>query len=159
MATALAHRAECVRNSNIFRLSFNFFRNLSSASASASASPSSASQNPTASNKSKRRKKKNFFEVAQFLPNWGIGYHMAKAHWAEVSYEITKINLYKVFFLFIYLFFYPLIRILLFCQWKSRLVCLIRACILHYISFLQDGKHGKAWGIVHKNGQSQSYYQ
>ncbi|XP_043688739.1 uncharacterized protein LOC122639814 isoform X2 [Telopea speciosissima] len=58
----------------------------------------------------KRRKKKNFFEVAQFLPNWGVGYQMAKSHWVEVSYQITKINLYK------------------------------------------DGRHGKAWGIVYKNG-------
>uniref|UniRef100_A0A6N2MIB7 Tubulin beta chain n=1 Tax=Salix viminalis TaxID=40686 RepID=A0A6N2MIB7_SALVM len=29
------------------------------------------------------QKKKNLFEVAQFLPNWGIGYHMAKSHWAN----------------------------------------------------------------------------
>ncbi|XP_011032197.1 PREDICTED: uncharacterized protein LOC105131096 [Populus euphratica] len=58
----------------------------------------------------KRRKKKNLFEVAQFLPHWGIGYHLAKSHWANVSYEITKINLYK------------------------------------------DGRHGKAWGIAHKDG-------
>ncbi|KAF7805407.1 putative mitochondrial 28S ribosomal protein S34 [Senna tora] len=106
MATALANTPRCLRNSNLFRFSFSFFRSLSSASSS----PSSASQNPTTSNKSKRRKKKNLFEVAQFLPNWGIGYHMAKTHWADVSYEITKINLYK------------------------------------------DGRHGKAWGIVHKNG-------
>ncbi|XP_057953760.1 uncharacterized protein LOC131148030 [Malania oleifera] len=63
-----------------------------------------------ASKKPKRRKKKNLFEVVQFLPNWGIGYHMAKTHWTGVSYEITKINLYK------------------------------------------DGRHGKAWGIVHKEG-------
>ncbi|KAI3957378.1 hypothetical protein MKW98_003099 [Papaver atlanticum] len=36
---------------------------------------------------------------------------MAKTHWSGVSYQITKINLYK------------------------------------------DGKHGKAWGIVHKEGR------
>ncbi|KAI3908029.1 hypothetical protein MKW98_003674, partial [Papaver atlanticum] len=59
----------------------------------------------------KEEKKKNLFEVAQFLPNWGIGYQMAKTHWSGVSYQITKINLYK------------------------------------------DGKHGKAWGIVHKEGR------
>lgn len=106
MGTALASTAQCLRNSHIFRFSFNLFRNLSSASSSASA----ASQNPTTPKKSKRRKKKNLFEVAQFLPKWGIGYHMAKTHWTDVSYEITKINLYK------------------------------------------DGRHGKAWGIVHKNG-------
>lgn len=48
--------------------------------------------------KSKRRKKKNLFEVAQFLPNWGLGYKLAKSHWRDVSYELTKINLYKVCF-------------------------------------------------------------
>ena len=53
------------------------------------------SSNPTASKKPKRRKKKNLFEVAQFLPNWGLGYHMAKTHWTGVSYEIIKINIYK----------------------------------------------------------------
>ncbi|KAK4285381.1 hypothetical protein QN277_002087 [Acacia crassicarpa] len=106
MGTALASTAQSLRSSHFFRFSFNLFRNLSSASSSASA----ASQNPTTPKKSKRRKKKNLFEVAQFLPSWGIGYHMAKTHWTDVSYEITKINLYK------------------------------------------DGRHGKAWGIVHKNG-------
>ncbi|KAK8961341.1 hypothetical protein KSP40_PGU013904 [Platanthera guangdongensis] len=45
--------------------------------------------------KPKRRKKKNLFDVAQFLPNWGIGYKMAKSSWRDVSYQITKINLYK----------------------------------------------------------------
>ncbi|KAI7746461.1 hypothetical protein M8C21_004639 [Ambrosia artemisiifolia] len=67
--------------------------------------------NPTTTvSKIKKKKNKNLFEVAQFLPNWGIGYHMAKTHWSGVAYQITKINLYK------------------------------------------DGKHGKAWGIVHKDG-------
>ncbi|XP_017432213.1 uncharacterized protein LOC108339576 isoform X2 [Vigna angularis] len=78
-----------------------------SSSTSSSSSSISSAQSPK---KSKRRKKKNLFEVAQFLPNWGIGCHMAKSHWNEVSYEITKLNLYK------------------------------------------DGRHGKAWGIAHKNG-------
>ncbi|ESQ42468.1 hypothetical protein EUTSA_v10014944mg [Eutrema salsugineum] len=87
------------------RLSFNLLRNFSAPAASPSSEkPSSESIKP------KRKKKKNLIEVAQFLPNWGIGYHMAKAHWNGISYEITKINLYK------------------------------------------DGKHGKAWGIVHKDG-------
>ncbi|KAG7538320.1 Mitochondrial 28S ribosomal protein S34 [Arabidopsis suecica] len=91
-----------------FRLSLNLLRNFSAAPAAAS---TPASENPSPdSNKPKRRKKKNLIEVAQFLPNWGIGYHMAKAHWNGISYEITKINLYK------------------------------------------DGRHGKAWGIVHKDG-------
>ncbi|KAI0497907.1 hypothetical protein KFK09_021145 [Dendrobium nobile] len=46
-------------------------------------------------NKPKRRKKKNLFDVAHFLPNWGIGYKMCKSSWRDLSYEITKINLYK----------------------------------------------------------------
>ncbi|XP_039132015.1 uncharacterized protein LOC120268814 [Dioscorea cayenensis subsp. rotundata] len=45
--------------------------------------------------KLRRKKKKNLFEVAQFLPNWGIGYKLAKSHWRDVSYQLTKINLYK----------------------------------------------------------------
>ncbi|XP_076946552.1 uncharacterized protein LOC143618115 [Bidens hawaiensis] len=75
-------------------------------------STSSSSSNPssTVSKCKRKKKKKNLFEVAQFLPNWGVGYHMAKTHWSGVAYQITKINLYK------------------------------------------DGKHGKAWGIVHKDG-------
>ncbi|XP_014522818.1 uncharacterized protein LOC106779254 isoform X1 [Vigna radiata var. radiata] len=106
MASAIGSRVESFRNSPLLRFSLNFLRASSSASFSTSSAVSSA-QNPK---KSKRRKKKNLFEVAQFLPNWGIGYHMAKSHWNEVSYEITKLNLYK------------------------------------------DGRHGKAWGIAHKNG-------
>ena len=78
-----------------FRLSLNLLRNFSAPAAAAVASPST--ENPSSDSiKPKRRKKKNLIEVAQFLPNWGIGYHMAKAHWNGVSYEITKINLYKV---------------------------------------------------------------
>ncbi|KAK7303095.1 hypothetical protein RJT34_13996 [Clitoria ternatea] len=102
MASVVGRRVNGVANYSLFRFSLNFIRTLTS-------SPSSpaAAQNP---NKSKRRKKKNLFEVAQFLPNWGLSYHLAKAHWKEVSYEITKINLYK------------------------------------------DGRHGKAWGVAHKNG-------
>ncbi|KAL5580861.1 hypothetical protein UlMin_013303 [Ulmus minor] len=108
MATSLANRALTDRTLNFLRLPLSFLRTYSSAS------PSTSSQNPSAassaSKKPKRKKKKNLFEVAQFLPNWGIGYHMAKTHWTGVSYQITKINLYK------------------------------------------DGRHGKAWGIVHKEG-------
>ncbi|KAK9186280.1 hypothetical protein WN943_026644 [Citrus x changshan-huyou] len=92
----------------LLRLSLNFLKSFSTTT---SAFPSTPTPAPASSSaKPKRRKKKNLFEVAQFLPNWGVGYHMAKTHWANVSYEITKINLYK------------------------------------------DGKHGKAWGIVHKDG-------
>ncbi|KAK7261527.1 hypothetical protein RIF29_27841 [Crotalaria pallida] len=89
-------------SSSLLRFSFNFIRTLTTASPS--------SQNPNNTKSKRNNKKKNLFEVAQFLPNWGIGYHLAKTHWSEVSYEITKINLYK------------------------------------------DGKHGKAWGLAHKNG-------
>ncbi|XP_010443650.1 PREDICTED: uncharacterized protein LOC104726481 [Camelina sativa] len=108
MAMSLMNRAiSRTETVGAFRLSLNLFRNFSAAPA---ASPPS-SENPSSdANKPKRRKKKNLIEVAQFLPNWGIGYHMAKAHWNGISYEITKINLYK------------------------------------------DGRHGKAWGIVHKDG-------
>lgn len=76
-----------------FRLSLNLLRNFSAPAAAASPSTENPSSDPI---KPKRRKKKNLIEVAQFLPNWGVGYHMAKAHWNGVSYEITKINLYKV---------------------------------------------------------------
>jgi hypothetical protein len=44
----------------------------------------------------KKRKKKNLFDVVQFLPEWGVGYKVAKTTWRDVSYQITKINLYKV---------------------------------------------------------------
>ncbi|AED96206.1 putative mitochondrial 28S ribosomal protein S34 [Arabidopsis thaliana] len=103
MAMTLINRAiSRTETVGAFRLSLNLLRNFSAAP---------ASENPSSdSSKPKRRKKKNLIEVAQFLPNWGIGYHMAKAHWNGISYEITKINLYK------------------------------------------DGRHGKAWGIVHKDG-------
>ncbi|KAF8082978.1 hypothetical protein N665_0798s0016, partial [Sinapis alba] len=87
-------------------LSLNLLRNFSAPAAS----PSSESPSSDPSKPKRSKNKKNLIEVAQFLPNWGIGYHMAKAHWNGVSYEITKINLYK------------------------------------------DGRHGKAWGIVHKDG-------
>ncbi|XVE59356.1 hypothetical protein DITRI_Ditri05aG0039800 [Diplodiscus trichospermus] len=104
MATALANRAAPNQTNGLWRLSFSFLRNLSTATSSQKpGASSSASKKP-------KRKKKNLFEVAQFLPNWGLGYHMAKTHWTDVSYQITKINLYK------------------------------------------DGRHGKAWGVVHKNG-------
>ncbi|CAE6248702.1 unnamed protein product [Arabidopsis arenosa] len=109
MAMTLMNRAiSRTETVGAFRLSLNLLRNFSAAPAAAS---TPASENPSSdANKPKRRKKKNLIEVAQFLPNWGIGYHMAKAHWNGISYEITKINLYK------------------------------------------DGRHGKAWGIVHKDG-------
>ncbi|KAI3429055.1 uncharacterized protein J3R85_008691 [Psidium guajava] len=111
MATALVNKSPTHRTLSLLRQSFSFLRNLSAA-ASPSSSPTIPSSSSSSSVKKPKRKKKkkNLFEVAQFLPNWGIGYHMAKTHWTGVSYELTKINLYK------------------------------------------DGRHGKAWGIVHKEG-------
>ncbi|KEH39460.1 hypothetical protein MTR_2g097890 [Medicago truncatula] len=91
MANAMCSKINTLQNSSILKSTFTFIRTLSTSSPS----PSSDAASET-TKKSKRRKKKNFFEVAQFLPNWGIGYHMAKTHWKEVSYEITKLNLYKV---------------------------------------------------------------
>ncbi|XP_077244188.1 uncharacterized protein LOC143884472 [Tasmannia lanceolata] len=100
------------RMSGLLQHSFNLIKSLST---STSPTSSAISTSPTSSavsmpKKSKCKKKKNLFEVVQFLPNWGIGYKMAKNHWIGISYEITKINLYK------------------------------------------DGRHGKAWGIFHKDG-------
>ncbi|XP_050235978.1 uncharacterized protein LOC126686014 [Mercurialis annua] len=112
MATTLANRASLTTNQTLRTLlircsSFNFSKTFSTGTATTS--PTDA--NATAINSSKKKKKKkNFFEIAQFLPNWGLGYHLAKSHWKDVSYELTKIKLNK------------------------------------------DGKHGKAWGIAHKNG-------
>ncbi|XP_030447202.1 uncharacterized protein LOC115670145 [Syzygium oleosum] len=111
MATALVGKNATHRPLSLLRQSFGFLRNLSAASSPPPSPASPSSSSPSSSSKKpKRKKKKNLFEVAQFLPNWGIGYHMAKAHWTGVSYQITKINLYK------------------------------------------DGRHGKAWGVVHKEG-------
>ncbi|WCJ20397.1 hypothetical protein M5689_002632 [Euphorbia peplus] len=107
MATTLINRASTPNQTlTLFRTSYNFLKSFSTSSPPANPT----TPNPTDPTKPKRKKKKNLFEVAQFLPNWGIGYHMAKSHWQGVSYEITKINLYK------------------------------------------DGRHGKAWGIAHKEG-------
>lgn len=92
MANALTNRAATVNQAtNFFRASFSYLRNLSTATPTTKDPSTESSKNP----KRKKKKKKNLFEVAQFLPNWGLGYHMAKTHWANVSYEITKINLYK----------------------------------------------------------------
>ncbi|KAL6507337.1 hypothetical protein OROGR_023532 [Orobanche gracilis] len=113
MATGLlAKRAPSTieNTSSLFRCAFNFTRDLSTAPSTTSTAANASALGGEAKKPKRKKKKKNFFEVAQFLPNWGIGYHMAKTHWTGVSYEITKINLYK------------------------------------------DGRHGKAWGVVHKDG-------
>ncbi|CAI9106895.1 OLC1v1006139C1 [Oldenlandia corymbosa var. corymbosa] len=94
MASALVSRvASTERTPSFFRLSFDLLRRFSANPSTGSTSSSSAAA--ANSTKPRRKKKKNFFEVAQFLPNWGVGYHMAKSHWTNVSYQITKINLYK----------------------------------------------------------------
>lgn len=109
MASSLGNRVGSVRNCPSLRFPLNFMRALSTSSSTFSTSSSiSSAQSPK---KSKRRKKKNLFEVAQFLPNWGIGCHMAKSHWNEVSYEITKLNLYKVLLFRSYTFFLVLLLI------------------------------------------------
>ncbi|PKA66916.1 hypothetical protein AXF42_Ash003573 [Apostasia shenzhenica] len=82
MATAAASKAVA-----LFRRGFGELKTSAARSLSAA-----AEADPT---KPKRRKKKNLFDVALFLPNWGIGYKMAKNHWRDVYYKITKINLYK----------------------------------------------------------------
>ncbi|KAL3636605.1 hypothetical protein CASFOL_018904 [Castilleja foliolosa] len=113
MATGLLVRrapSSIENTSSLFRGAFGFIRNLSSTTTPTNNSAATVAAPAAGAVKPKRKKKKNLFEVAQFLPNWGLGYHMAKTHWTGVSYEITKINLYK------------------------------------------DGRHGKAWGIVHKDG-------
>ncbi|KAK1272199.1 hypothetical protein QJS04_geneDACA007630 [Acorus gramineus] len=95
----------------LLRRSFGMVRTITASSASSqNSSAAVGAAEATEKKKKTKRREKNLFEVAQFLPNWGIGYKMAKSHWKGVSYEITKINLYK------------------------------------------DGRHGKAWGIVHKDG-------
>ncbi|KGN47116.1 uncharacterized protein LOC101207989 [Cucumis sativus] len=90
---AVANRTAISRALDFSRLSSSFVRTFSSSSPSTSSSNPNAS--PTSSQTKRRKKKKNLFEVVQFLPNWGVGYHVAKSHWDEISYQITKINLYK----------------------------------------------------------------
>jgi hypothetical protein len=70
-------------------------RALSTSAAPAAAAPAAAAAEGEAA-KAKRAKKKNLFDVVQFLPDWGVGYKVAKTTWRDVSYQITKINLYKV---------------------------------------------------------------
>ncbi|XP_022947647.1 uncharacterized protein LOC111451448 [Cucurbita moschata] len=90
---AVANRTTISRALDFSRLASSFIRNFSTSTLSTSSSDPSASA--AASKNKRRKKKKNLFEVIQFLPNWGVGYHVAKGHWDEISYQITKINLYK----------------------------------------------------------------
>lgn len=57
---------------------------------------STAAEGEKADVKKKRRKKKTFLEVAQFLPNWGLGARFKKSHWpAGNFYKVTKVKVYK----------------------------------------------------------------
>ncbi|KAL6634332.1 hypothetical protein ACP70R_027003 [Stipagrostis hirtigluma subsp. patula] len=70
-------------------------RALSTSAPAAPAAEGAAAAAETAAKEAKRKKKKNLFDVVQFLPGWGVGYKVAKTTWRDVSYQITKINLYK----------------------------------------------------------------
>lgn len=132
--------------SAILRSSFSFIRNLSTTAPISNPAENAAAAGGEAK-KPKRKKKKNLFEVAQFLPNWGIGYHMAKTHWTGVSYEITKINLYKVIVRFPYCSYICVLLIIF--DLSLFLVVRLQQFLM---GCLQDGRHGKAWGIAHKEG-------
>lgn len=126
----------------IFRQSFALLRGLST-----SASPPAPSSSAAGESKPKRRKKKNLFDVIQFLPNWGIGYKVAKTHWQDVSYELTKINLYKV------LSSAPPNPLF---SLPSPFPPQISRCLL-YVWFYYVAGWGiryKAWGIRYKAGES-----
>ncbi|XP_078436221.1 uncharacterized protein LOC144706985 [Wolffia australiana] len=96
MAMATTRTGAAMAVGALRRGPFSFLRSLSASSAAPSP-PNVAlgASEATAEKKPKRKKKKNLFEVAQFLPDWGIGYNLAKNHWQGISYKITKINLYK----------------------------------------------------------------
>ncbi|XP_021720773.1 uncharacterized protein LOC110688340 [Chenopodium quinoa] len=95
MALASRLAREKVATALQWRLPSNLLQTFNFSAESSSAATTTTTTSGEASKNTKRRKNKNLFEVAQFLPNWGLGYHMAKTHWTNVSYEITKINLYK----------------------------------------------------------------
>lgn len=126
-----------------FRQSFSLLRSLSTSVALPASSSSAASES-----KPKRRKKKNLFDVIQFLPEWGIGYKVAKTHWRDVSYELTKINLYKVFSSPLNSSFVP--------SPHHFLLNFLTTSVLFDLITLQDGRHGKAWGIRYKAGESKN---
>lgn len=90
MAVALVNHRTSMRSAmSLFFRSLDVVRSFSDVSAT----PSMGTQDEKL--KLQKDKKKNLFDVAQFLPNWGIGYQMAKSKWRDLSYKITKINLYK----------------------------------------------------------------
>uniref|UniRef100_A0A0E0JZU8 Uncharacterized protein n=1 Tax=Oryza punctata TaxID=4537 RepID=A0A0E0JZU8_ORYPU len=94
MATAQRGLGLLRRSLGLGPLSTRRALSTSPATAAASAEGGAAAAAETAK-ESKRRKKKNLFDVVQFLPSWGVGYKVAKTTWRDVSYQITKINLYK----------------------------------------------------------------
>lgn len=167
MATSLAAKALQNQNQGLLRFSLNFLRSFSTATASPASASSSSSSSTT--KKPQRKKKKNLFEVAQFLPNWGIGYHMAKTHWTNVSYEITKINLYKVLDITCLVSFdsvfqsCKIFRRILARKWRMSSLCVkifnnfwiwdLGFKGWYYWLLIQDGRHGKAWGIAYKDGK------
>eukprot|EP00249_Psilotum_nudum_P005534 c18974_g1_i2 orf=366-860(+) len=82
-----------------------FSRSLSSAAAQTAPPASTAcekaatgetSDTGVAPKKKRSKKKKNFFEVAQYLPCWGVGAKLAKSHWDPLAYYVvTNVRLYK----------------------------------------------------------------
>ncbi|KAJ3669356.1 hypothetical protein LUZ60_011306 [Juncus effusus] len=96
----MAMAASRAKPLHFLRQSFISIRTLSSsASAGGTAGGAAAAAGSGGGDSEKARKKsnkkKNLFDVVQFLPSWGLGYQVAKSHWRDVSYQITKINLYK----------------------------------------------------------------
>ncbi|KAI5077140.1 hypothetical protein GOP47_0006964 [Adiantum capillus-veneris] len=77
------------------RASFASFRAFSARAASKEpASTEEAGEKDVV--KKRRRKKKTFLEVAQFLPDWGVGARFTKSHWpAGNFYKVMKVKVYK----------------------------------------------------------------
>ncbi|MCO5575448.1 hypothetical protein L7F22_029249 [Adiantum nelumboides] len=58
--------------------------------------PAPSAEGEAVVKKKRRRRKKTFLEVAQFLPNWGLGARFTKSHWPEGNfYKVTKVKVYK----------------------------------------------------------------
>ncbi|KAF7008260.1 hypothetical protein CFC21_023061 [Triticum aestivum] len=76
--------------------------------------PAAAAEGEAAAN-ARRNKKKNLFDVAQFLPDWGVGYRPPRPPGATSPTRSP------------------------------------RSTSTRYV-LMQDGRHGKAWGIRHKDG-------
>ncbi|CAN6244344.1 unnamed protein product, partial [Urochloa humidicola] len=87
---AMAQRAM-----GLLRRSLGFAPPTAQRALSTSAAPAAEGAAAATEAVAKKRRKKNLFDVVQFLPGWGVGYKVAKTTWRDVSYQITKINLYK----------------------------------------------------------------